>query len=181
MKIPVDGITLSRLARYRMILEEGMEKIPADVKALNMQKSCMTEEALRGLYQNPFRTQMVSAGPQPPRGDRNALDVLIALSYKWEVYLWTEVQVLAQPHSGQWRLMFNPASLLPFLINQYHCVKNKTSYSAYWMGYYRDFNLNTNASIISSTLAATIKRTRDIEGSILDNLEQFIISQRKPQ
>ncbi|KAK8757807.1 hypothetical protein V5799_004563 [Amblyomma americanum] len=179
IKTPIDAIALSRLAGFNIILAEGTRKLPAGIKALNMHKSCMKAEDHGGLYLSEFRMLMDDMGLSWPdyREDGDALDALIALSYKWQVHLWVEVRVLAQPHSGKWRLEFRSASVLPAIINQYQSVKDNTIYSAYWMSYYRDFNLDTNASAF--TLAATINETREIEGAILNNLDKFILRQTR--
>ncbi|XP_077483543.1 endothelin-converting enzyme 1-like isoform X2 [Amblyomma americanum] len=182
VKTPVDGVALSRLAGFGTLLVQGTLKLPAGAKALVMHESCLSAADHGGLYLQQFRALMLEMGlswPEPPQENRGALDVLMALAYKWQVYLWLEVRVLALPGSNKWRLTLKPASVLPVFLNQYESVKDSSSYSAYWMGYYKDLSLNSTELMNESSLEATIKETLDIEGTALTNLNSLVFAKMR--
>ncbi|KAH7953093.1 hypothetical protein HPB49_004596 [Dermacentor silvarum] len=184
VKTPVDEVALARLANFGTLLHLGRMKLPVGTKALDMYQSCMRANDDAGLYLEHFRALMRDMGlnwPDPPRDDLSALDVHLALSYKWQVHLWFVVRVLELPVSGKWLLVLEPATVLPILLNQYETVKESGSYNAYWMGFYSDMRTDNTPQVNRTTIEDTIMETDNMDYIVLNSLCLLIFARTQIQ
>ncbi|XP_072143797.1 neprilysin-2-like [Dermacentor andersoni] len=180
VKTPVDEVALTRLANFGTLLSLGRMKLPVGTKAFHMYESCMGAHDDAGLYLERFRELMRDMGliwPDPPRDDLRALDVHLALSYKWQVHLWFEVRVFELPVSGKWLLVLEPAAVLPILLNQYETVKESDSYKAYWMGFYSEMRSDNVPQLNRTAIEDTMMKTDNMDDIVLNSLCLLIFAQ----
>ncbi|KAL1473903.1 hypothetical protein MTO96_038380 [Rhipicephalus appendiculatus] len=94
IKTPVDQMSIARMANFGTFLNLGTLKLPVGTKALASYESCVSAHDDNGVYLEHFRALMRDMGlywPEPPPDNSNALEVNLALSYKWHVHLLFEM------------------------------------------------------------------------------------------